>query len=71
MEEIGLFLGFVDILVPFIIAMSVTSGVVGAIRKYTPYACCFHRAVCILPLLRINICVYPRYTHLFCCFASP
>ncbi len=40
---------------------------------YMPYACCFHRAVCVLPLLRINICVYPlvlllRKSVIYCSF---
>ncbi len=45
-------------------------GSVGAIRMYTPYAYIF-QAVCVLRLLRINICIYPWYTYLFYCFASP
>ncbi len=49
------------------------SGVVGAIRKYTPYAYFFPRAVCVLRLLRINICVYPlvlllRKSVIYCSF---
>ncbi len=50
-----------------------TSGVVGAICKYTPYAYFFPRAVCVLRLLRINICIYPlvlllRKSVIYCSF---
>ncbi len=50
-----------------------SSGVVAAIRKYTPYAYFFPRAVCVLRLLRINLCVYPlvlllRKSVIYCSF---